>query len=322
MVCLLSASRLRELTENRYAIYSLEAAMRNFPTLTKGDIIEFSYNYLTFEIKILETQPDAEGISILNTDLEVDFAPPKGYVEPKPQPRAPPPTMASKLNIDTGGYESITPSGTSTPRSHDATGGGAGAATPIGESGTAASNAGAGPSGGARVASFQGTGQSLSGKKPKARTKEKPIEAVAQDSLVRRTTDKPRIVTNDTQIGEKKVPAALNLPFGKLFFGYSVVPLGGNGADNDKEGTTTMTFSGSGQTLSGRAPRAPAPSSREDDEASSPRNGAAATAAAASSSRSGQTLGGGGRTLGSSGRSGSSRKAKPDVIEVDDDDED
>jgi ubiquitin fusion degradation protein 1 len=34
---------------------------------------------------------------------------------------------------------------------------------------------------------------------------------------------KPRIITNDTQIGDKKVPAALNLPFGKLFFGYDFV---------------------------------------------------------------------------------------------------
>lgn len=33
----------------------------------------------------------------------------------------------------------------------------------------------------------------------------------------------PRIVTNDTQLEEKKVPAALRLPFGKLFFGYAYI---------------------------------------------------------------------------------------------------
>ena len=44
--------------------------------------------------------------------------------------------------------------------------------------------------------------------------------------MVRRT-DMPRIVTNDTQLTEKKIPAALNLPFGKLFFGYEVIPVGG-----------------------------------------------------------------------------------------------
>ena len=64
----------------------LEQALRNYPTLTKGDIIEISYNCLTFEILIMEVQPDAEGITIIETDLEVDFAPPKGYVEPTPQP--------------------------------------------------------------------------------------------------------------------------------------------------------------------------------------------------------------------------------------------
>ena len=42
----------------------LEQALRNYPTLTPGNIIEISYNCLTFEILIMEVQPDAEGISI------------------------------------------------------------------------------------------------------------------------------------------------------------------------------------------------------------------------------------------------------------------
>lgn len=44
----------------------------------------------------------------------------------------------------------------------------------------------------------------------------------------------PRIVTNDTQLEERKVPAALNLPFGKLFFGYQVVPVGGEEKDAEE----------------------------------------------------------------------------------------
>jgi ubiquitin fusion degradation protein 1 len=48
----------------------------------------------------METRPEGSGINILDTDLEVDFAAPKGYVEPKRPAPAPPPTMASKLNID------------------------------------------------------------------------------------------------------------------------------------------------------------------------------------------------------------------------------
>lgn len=43
----------------------------------------------------------------------------------------------------------------------------------------------------------------------------------------------PRIVTNDTQLTEKNVPAALKLEFGQLFFGYPHIPVGGK--DSDKE---------------------------------------------------------------------------------------
>lgn len=194
----------------------LESALSNFSTLTKGDIIEFSYNCLTFEILILEIQPDAEGISIIDTDLEVDFAPPKGYVEPKRQPKAAPQTMASKLNIDTERYDSISASGTSTPRSND------GSILPL--AGLSAAGTAGTPANGnveepvAAKVPFQGQGYSLSGKKLKGK-KDKAIEAPDRFSMIRRT-DQPRIVTNDTQLGEKKVPAALNLPFGKLFFGY------------------------------------------------------------------------------------------------------
>lgn len=267
----------------------LEAALRNFSTLTKGDIIEFSYNCLTFEILIMETQPDAEGISIIDTDLEVDFAPPKGYVEPKRQPKAPPPTMASKLNINTERYDSISPSGTSTPRSFD------------GAVGAGTASAAGGEGAPMRTGPFAGQGQSLSGKKPKARTKDKAIEALDKDTLIRRT-DMPRIVTNDTQLGEKKVPAALNLPFGKLFFGYEVIPFGGKQKEGTGgEQTAAITFSGSGQTLSGRARRAPP----ADDVATTTKSNGNASGSA-----------GGGQTLG--GR-GSSRKRE--VINIDDEDD-
>jgi ubiquitin fusion degradation protein 1 len=39
------------------------------------------------------------GISVLDTDLEVDFAPPKGYVEPVRPPPKPVETMASRLGL-------------------------------------------------------------------------------------------------------------------------------------------------------------------------------------------------------------------------------
>ncbi|WFD31102.1 ubiquitin fusion degradation protein [Malassezia sp. CBS 17886] len=220
----------------------LEQALRHYPTLTPGDIIEISYNCLTFEILIMEVQPDAEGISILETDLEVDFAAPKGYVEPARQPRAPPPTMASKLQIDKGKVDVIR------------AGSGAAQGTSADPSNSAAGH-------------FKGAGQTLSGKKTKGR-KEKPITPKDEASRVRNTEYeiRPVIVTNDTQLVDKHVPTALNVPFGTLFFGYDVkmldVPVSEPAAEErpadvpDAE-QTAAPFSGAGNTL--RAPRAPRP---------------------------------------------------------------
>lgn len=134
--------------------------MRNYPTLTRGDIIEISYNCLTFEILIMEVQPDADGISIIETDLEVDFAAPKGYVEPAPQPRAAPSTMASKLHIDQAKYDVVRGAASSD---------GASASTP-----------------------FRGLGQTLSGKKTKGK-KDKPITPRDPQSLVRSTEYVPAL---------------------------------------------------------------------------------------------------------------------------------
>lgn len=39
------------------------------------------------------------------------------------------------------------------------------------------------------------------------------------------TRSRPTIVSNDTLLDEKRVPAALHLPFGQLFFGYQVQKL-------------------------------------------------------------------------------------------------
>lgn len=62
----------------------LEAAIRNYTTLTKGDIIRFKHSNLIYEIAICEVKPDdGRGvIGVVETDLQVDFAPPVGYEEP------------------------------------------------------------------------------------------------------------------------------------------------------------------------------------------------------------------------------------------------
>jgi ubiquitin fusion degradation protein 1 len=66
----------------------------------QGDIIEISYNQIIFGLLVMETSPGGEGISVLDTDLDFDFAAPVGYVEPERSKAVPPTTMASKLNID------------------------------------------------------------------------------------------------------------------------------------------------------------------------------------------------------------------------------
>ncbi|CRK20741.1 hypothetical protein BN1723_002708, partial [Verticillium longisporum] len=60
----------------------LEKAFRNFATLTKGDVFNFSYNDEVYDVAVLEVKPETDkmGVSMIETDVEVDFAPPVGYV--------------------------------------------------------------------------------------------------------------------------------------------------------------------------------------------------------------------------------------------------
>jgi ubiquitin fusion degradation protein 1 len=51
-------------------------------------MIQINYNDKVYAIQVLEVKPNLEehsGISVIETDLEVDFAPPVGYVEPTKQ---------------------------------------------------------------------------------------------------------------------------------------------------------------------------------------------------------------------------------------------
>jgi len=67
----------------------LETTLRNFSCLTVGDQITINYNNRQYFIDIVEAKPQP-AISVIETDCEVDFAPPLDYVEPTRQEPAPP----------------------------------------------------------------------------------------------------------------------------------------------------------------------------------------------------------------------------------------
>lgn len=218
----------------------LEQALRHFSCLTQGDIVEIIYNSIVFGFLVLETSPGGGGINVLDTDLEVDFAPPKGYVEPERPAPAPPPTMASKLKID---VDSQSP-GSSRPSSS--------------QSGTVAGSSSRGAAlskGGDQWESFKGKGETLSGRKTKGKgISHRKAEAVGAESKIIRT-DNTRVVTNSSLESDTKVPSSLVLPFGTLFFGYKPVPYtpqeDANQQSPDNPSDSTV-FNGAGQTLSGR----------------------------------------------------------------------
>ncbi|KAG8738725.1 ubiquitin fusion degradation protein [Ceratobasidium sp. 414] len=235
----------------------LESSLRNFAALTQGDIFEIQYNMLTFSFLVMEVKPNqsdmggAAGINIIDVDLEVDFATPKGYVEPVRAPAAPPPTMAEKLKID---LNNSTP-GSSRPGSS------------LGIAGPTAGPSSEVPGG---FDAFKGAGQTLAGRKTKGKGKSaRKIEEVDPSSTIIRT-DKIRTMTTEDLENDKRAPAPLGLPFGKLFFGYTVVPY--------KEPDATVAaapqelevqhaaFSGAGQTLTGSSRSEPPSQSTRPSE--------------------------------------------------------
>lgn len=60
----------------------LEAALGKFSCLTTGDTIVLPYGDKKFYMDVIETKP-SDAIGIIDTDCEVDFAPPLDYKEPE-----------------------------------------------------------------------------------------------------------------------------------------------------------------------------------------------------------------------------------------------
>lgn len=209
----------------------LEKAFRNFATLTKGDVFSFEYNDEVYSVAVLEVKPETEkmGVSMIETDVSVDFAAPVGYVEP----------------------ERRTGSGTSTPRS---TKGGVPAGGVLHSHGTMAQsinydalapNATAAAAGARAVSShFLQEGHKLNAKKGAKGPSPKPSTPVAGSSS--NVVPQPRRTTNG--------PMPLRLPPNKLFFGYEVKPVKTDAdKEAEKENANRPHFAGQGQTLRGGA---------------------------------------------------------------------
>ena len=203
----------------------LENAFRNFACLTTGDIFTFSYNDTVYSIQVLETKPSiaAKGaISVLETDLEVDFAPPVGYEEPKrPSGTSTPASGANGARLPSGGtlhsagtmaqainYASIAPQST-----------------------TAATGAKAVSS------NFLTGGHRLKGSKAPTPQASTPVQGSSSNPPA------PKIRNTNG-------PQPLRLPHGKLFFGYEIKPVRKTGEGVKTEETDNKPkFQGQGQTL-------------------------------------------------------------------------
>uniref|UniRef100_A0A6N2L6V5 V-type proton ATPase proteolipid subunit n=1 Tax=Salix viminalis TaxID=40686 RepID=A0A6N2L6V5_SALVM len=72
----------------------LETTLRNYSCLTTGDSIMVAYNNKKYYIDIIETKP-SNAITIIETDCEVDFAPPLDYKEPEKPVTSVPPSKAT-----------------------------------------------------------------------------------------------------------------------------------------------------------------------------------------------------------------------------------
>lgn len=214
----------------------LETAFRNFSCLTQGDVFTFLYNDTTYEIAVLEVKPqgDKNAISVQETDLEVDFAPPVGYQEPSR-------TAAS---------------GTSTPRSIGSTMAGKGGhvhtegsmAQAINYSAIAPSSNAAAVGHAKASSNFSGGGQRLVPKKGKNSATPASTPGTSTPVQQQQTASIPAGALPKT-IKNRNGPQPLRLPPGKLFFGYEIKPLQTKESKAQADAEEKQPFKGEGQSL-------------------------------------------------------------------------
>eukprot|EP00850_Spirogloea_muscicola_P010040 SM000058S18470 [mRNA] locus=s58:27338:29962:- [translate_table: standard] len=184
----------------------LETTLRNFSCLTTGDNIMVAYNNKKYYIDIVETKPPP-AISIIETDCEVDFAPPLDYVEPPPVLRTP---------AAAGG----TSSGPATSVASDSQSSQAGAIEPAEE---------------LRFAAFTGTGRRLDGKPGKPAEAALPGRSgpgAAAAAASPSTADRNEGAAAHPPVANGTRPAR---PSGKLVFGSSSVRTSEKGKEKVEE---------------------------------------------------------------------------------------
>jgi ubiquitin fusion degradation protein 1 len=201
----------------------LENALRKFSALTVGDKFQFDYNDDVFEIAVLEAKPQnsSNAISVLETDLEVDFAPPLDYVEP---------VRSTPVSAGSSRPGSVVSGRTVTPITQEGS-----MAKSIGYSALSAATAAANA-----PTAFAGSGQRL-------KTSRAGIPLTSTNA----TPPPPPPTTTVRKIG----PQPLILPPGKLFFGYKIKPVKASGDKDAEEKKPSMFSSGGGQTLRAAATR-------------------------------------------------------------------
>lgn len=205
----------------------LERAFRNFATLTKGDVFNFQYNDVVYDVAVLDVKPETDkmGVSMIETDVSVEFAPPVGYVEPERQ------------------------SGTSTPRSTKPGVPAGGVLHNQGTMSQAINYNAIAPSVTSIATNFLGEGQRLA-KKGSSNPTPKESSPAPNDPTPKKRTG---------------APAALRLPPNKLFFGYELKPVKTQ-AEKEEEASANSKphFAGAGQSLRAAVKRKGEDDDRED----------------------------------------------------------
>lgn len=78
----------------------LERSLRTFTCATTGDMWTINFAGKQYQVEVTEVKPNGAG-SVIETDCEVDFEAPVGYVEPRAQPLPPPaPRVLQRAVVD------------------------------------------------------------------------------------------------------------------------------------------------------------------------------------------------------------------------------